>query len=762
MGPTTRRAGLCAGGAMCRRATALLVVVGVLSTVLATGAGAWPALAAEAAAPRSVKISGYGFGHGRGMGQWGAFGYASQYGWGYRQILSHYYGGTTLGTLAAPERDITVHLVELDGHNAIASALDGGALVATWPGGAPVTGAAFEVARSGGTQDVLAGPGCAGPWQQVATTTAPVTIVSGPAGASPPPAAAGASQLDACIPGIGGRAYQGALVAQPGGETDNVLPLEEYVDGVVPAESPVIWAGQGGGAELEAQAVAARSYALAFAASAGEICDTTACQMYTGLPDQYGATADAEVAATAGQVLYCEAGTSCGPAGSITLAEYSASTGGYTSGGAFPAVPDLGDAVAANPVHAWTVDVPVPTLEAAFPAVGTFLGIDVTKRNGLGQLGGRVEDLDVVGSAGSVTLTGDQFAADVGLHSDWFEVGGSITLPTTAPTTAPKTAPTTAPKTSTTTSPAATTTTSPASTTTTPPAGTTTTLPPSGGPAPTREVAPPAGPLGPDDGYWVAGSRGGVAAFGAAASYGTAFGTALAGEVRAMAATPDYRGYWLAGSKGGVLAFGDATWYGSASKLDLRRPVVGMAATPDGRGYWLVSSDGGVFAYGDAGYHGSAGRFHMRKPMVGLACTPDGQGYWLVSRGGGVFAFGDAGFYGSTATVHLDKPIVAIVPSADGRGYFLVAKDGGVFAFGDARFTGSLPGEGIKDSVVAVTPTYDGGGYYVLASSGKVYAFGNATMPHDIDPDGVAPSVRAVAIVGHRSPRSGLNKGRAR
>ncbi|MGO9658818.1 MAG: SpoIID/LytB domain-containing protein [Acidimicrobiales bacterium] len=708
-------------------------------------AGPGQALAAKAAALPAVQISGYGSGHGRGMGQWGAYGYASEYGWSYEQILSHFYGGTTLGALAGPEPDITVHLVELDGHNTIASAVGGGAVVATWAG-TPLSAAAFEVARTGGTQDIFTGPGCAGPWQQVATTTATVTMVSsqpgvsGQGGTSPAQAAGVASsELQACIPGIGARTYQGALVAQPDGETDNVLPLEDYVDGVVPAESPVIWASQGGQAELEAQAVAARSYALAFVGTGGEICDTTACQMYTGLPDQYGPTADAEVAATAGQVLYCEAGTSCGPAGSIALAEYSASTGGYTSGGAFPAVPDLGDSVPTNPVHAWTADIAVSAIESAFPSVGSFLGIDVTKRNGLGQIGGRVEDLTVVGSAGSVTLTGDQFAADLGLRSNWFELGGSATVPPTSPTTTTVTTSTTSPPATTTTA------------TTTPSGGTTTV------PEPAPAGALPDVPLGPDDGYWVAGSRGDVTAFGAAASYGTAFGTSLAGQVRAMAATPDYQGYWLVGSKGGVLAFGDATWYGSASKLHLRRPIVGMAATPDGGGYWLVSSDGGVFAYGDARYYGSAGHFRIRKPIVGMAATPDGGGYWLVARGGGVFAFGDAGFYGSTATMHLDKPIMAIVPSAKGRGYFLVARDGGVFAFGDAKFTGSLPSEGIKGSVVAVTPTYDGGGYYVLTSSGKVYAFGDATMPHGVSPQGMTLSGRAVAIVAHRSPRSGLS-----
>ncbi len=453
--------------------------------------------------------------------------------------------------------------------------------------------------------------------------------------------------------------------------------------------------------------------------------------MYTGLPDQYGPTADAEVEATAGQVLYCEAGTTCGPAGSIAFTEYSASTGGYTAGGAFPAVPDLGDSVATNPVHSWAVAVAVSTLESAFPSIGSFLGADVTKRNGLGPIGGRVESLTVVGSAGSVNVTGDQFAADLGLRSNWFEVGGSVPVTTTSPTTAPTTTP-----------PAATTTT----VTTTPPAATTT------APAP-GSTGPPAVPAGPDDGYWVATSKGDVTAYGAASSYGTAFGTSLAGQVRGMAATPDYKGYWLVGSKGGVLAFGDATWYGSASKLHLHGPIVGMAATPDGGGYWLVSSDGGVFAYGDAGYYGSAGHFHVRK-IVGIAANPEGTGYWLVSRGGGVFAFGDAGFYGSTATMHLRKPIVAIVPSVDGRGYFLVAKDGGVFAFGDARFAGSLPDEGLRGTVVAVTPTYDGGGYYVLASSGKVYAFGDAVAPRGESPAGVALPANAVAIVGYPSPRA--------
>ena len=38
----------------------------------------------------------YGYGHGCGMSQWGAVGYARN-GWGYQDILRHYFTGTTVG-----------------------------------------------------------------------------------------------------------------------------------------------------------------------------------------------------------------------------------------------------------------------------------------------------------------------------------------------------------------------------------------------------------------------------------------------------------------------------------------------------------------------------------------------------------------------------------------------------------------------------------------------------------------------------------------
>jgi SpoIID/LytB domain protein len=594
---------------------------------------------------------------------------------------------------------------------------------------------AVEVTRSDGAQVIASGPGCAGPWRAVATTTAPVTVASaglaGPAtnpadgAASTAPAASpSGSELEACLPGTGQRVYQGDLVVGPSGQTDDVLPLEEYVDGVVAAESPPVWANMGGEAALEAQAVAARSVAVALVAASGAICDTTSCQVYKGLPDQYGMTADSAVRATAGEVLYCETGSSCGPAGSVAVTEYSSSTGGYTAGGAFPAVPDLGDSVSANPVHTWNAQIPLDQVEATFPSVGAVEQVEVTQRNGLGQIGGRVDELKVVGDDGSVNLTGDQFAADFDLYSDWFAVAGAPPASTT-PTTS--TTASSGPGTS--------------------GAGTSMST------TAVKQKSSPIGgsPAGLGNGYWVANANGDVAAFGAATSYGTAVGTSLAGIVTSMAATPDNRGYWLLGSNGGVLAFGDASWYGSASKLHLSKRVIGMAPTPNGRGYWLVASDGGIFAYGNAHFYGSTGGEVLPKPIVGIAATPDGHGYWLVSSDGGIFAFGDARLYGSAGTVHLKQKVVGLVPSADGRGYFLVGKDGGVFAFGDARFLGSLPGKQIAARVAAVTPTNNGRGYYVVATNGRVFAFGAATPARQLEGAGLSLA-GAVAIVGYRLP----------
>jgi SpoIID/LytB domain protein len=718
---------------------------------MAAGLGAAGAPGASATGLQLV-VSGFGFGHGRGMGQWGAYGYASEYGWGYRQILGHYYGGTTLGTLPAPEPDISVLITELTGHYTIATAPGDGQLVANLPGGAAVVAPALEVRRSGATETVFAGPGCTGPWRKAGVSAGAVTIASALPGGSAAPAGVASSEVTLCLPGSGERTYQGQVVSRTDGRTYNVVGLEDYVDGVVPAESPVYWASSGGAAALEAQAVAARSFALAYVAQVGAVCDNTMCQVYTGLPDQWGPTADAEVSATAGQVLYCGAGSTCGQAGAVALAEYSASTGGYSAGGAFPAVADVGDSVAANPNHTWSVSVPLATVQARFPAVGTVASVTVTQRNGLGEIGGRATLVELTGSKGSIVVTGSQLAAALGLRSNWFALSLGGTPPSGSPATTTVPAATTTVPAATTTVPWGRTTTAPPSSTTTtvpwgrtttaPPSSTTTTAPPSSttttrwrttttGPAVTT-TAPASTTLpvlvgsgaraGAHGRYWVVTAKGRLAAVGGAPYYGGGTGTVLSGSIVAMAAAPGRSGYWLAGRRGGVLAYGHAGWYGSLTALHVEARVVAMASTPDGRGYWLVTRAGGVYGFGDARGFGSLAGLRTAGAVAGMAPTPDGRGYWLVTGAGGVYGFGDAAFFGSPAGSRADLPIAGIVPTHDGRGYWLVGRDGGVYAYGDAVYAGSLPGEHVRASVVSVAPAGTEG-YRLLTADGRVFVF---------------------------------------
>src|SRR3954447_2244622 len=59
------------------------------------------ALLAPAAGARTIHVvHGRGFGHGIGMSQYGAYGYA-QHGFGYARILSHYYQHTRLGSVGS-------------------------------------------------------------------------------------------------------------------------------------------------------------------------------------------------------------------------------------------------------------------------------------------------------------------------------------------------------------------------------------------------------------------------------------------------------------------------------------------------------------------------------------------------------------------------------------------------------------------------------------------------------------------------------------
>ncbi|MFD0362107.1 SpoIID/LytB domain-containing protein [Nocardia sp. GCM10030253] len=249
-----------------------------------------------------------GPGHGRGMSQVGAFDSALQ-GWVAERILEHYYPGAALGRI--PRTSVAVRLIEQDDSTLDAYA-DAGGRVA----GRELT--AGQVAHltplPGGGANVVVTVGCDGEvlWQ---SATDDPWIYPLDQGSSRP----AAEHLTLC----GGSAYRGALgVATENGEarTINRVDVEDYLLGVVPAEVQANWADRGAAEALRAQAIAARSYALAeHRYPYAQTCDTTDCQAYPGTAKEDPRAAEA-VAATAGTVLLRD--------GRILRAEYSAAPDG--------------------------------------------------------------------------------------------------------------------------------------------------------------------------------------------------------------------------------------------------------------------------------------------------------------------------------------------------------------------------------------------------------------------------------------------------
>ncbi|WP_298462727.1 SpoIID/LytB domain-containing protein, partial [uncultured Cellulomonas sp.] len=367
---------------------------------------------------QTVTVRGHGFGHGRGMGQYGALGYATMYGWTYGDIVRHYYAGTRLTSpvYGGARSLMTVRLTAQDGLELKVTAAAVPFVVGGSIAFAPGESATLRL-EAGGLIGVYRGVGCAGVGTRVGAVTSGIVQA-----ATGDPGDDLGQMLTVCRPGLD-RTYRGMLelsATVDGPRTINTVYLDDYLRGVIPRESPASWADLSGGRgahALRAQTIAARSYALAETRSTyARTCDTTACQVYGGaglngerIEDP---RTDAAVRATSGQVLTW-------PDGRPVRAEFSSSTGGYTAGGAFPAVPDEGDAVPSNPNHDWEVVRDVSALGTTY-GVGTLTDMVVTARNGLGADGGRVQTVLLTGTEGSRTVTGDALRLALNLRSNWF------------------------------------------------------------------------------------------------------------------------------------------------------------------------------------------------------------------------------------------------------------------------------------------------------------------------------------------------------
>jgi len=404
-------------------ARARLVTLAVVACALAGGAAtsAGPADAvtvnqyAAVPATRTVTVQGHGFGHGHGMSQYGAQGAAKQ-GLGYRQILDFYYPGTSWSQVDGSVRVLITADTTSDVVVATAPGLTLRDLGAGTTYRLPTPAGATKWRISVGDQNRSVVSYYASGWKTWRPGGRGTLLGDGEFRASTP--------LTLYTPS-GQRRYRGALrSASPAAgsaarDTVNVLSMDKYVQGVIPSEMPPSWQTQA----VEAQAVAARTYATwsraQYPSRYYQICDTSSCQVYGGASVE-DPRSNAAVTATARQILTY--------ANQPAFTQFSSSSGGWTSAGSvvyLTARSDPYDDYAGNPVHDWSVALKAPAVERAYPAVGTLLGIRVTRRDGNGEWGGRVWTLVLHGSREDVTVSGDAFRARFGLRSAWFSVAPS-------------------------------------------------------------------------------------------------------------------------------------------------------------------------------------------------------------------------------------------------------------------------------------------------------------------------------------------------
>lgn len=355
--------------------TALLVAPALVAALLAMGG------AAEA----KWVVPGKGFGHGAGLSQYGAFGFAKN-GRNYKEILKHYYRGVKIGK--ADTRSVRV-LIDVTGTIRFSGA-DRACGRNLRPGREylfTADGSRTSLRKGNGSK--LEGCGKQG-------------------------AAAGGSGVR--YEGVG--AYRGKLLGRNVGGSlfaINKVGIEGYVRGVIPNEIPTSWPKHA----LRSQAVAARSYALATRLNGDgyDLYDDTRSQVYGGRSSETKRTNDA-ASATANEVIKYS--------GEVATALFFSTSGGrtenseYAFAGGSPrpylkSVKDPFDEV--SPVHRWRVRFSNSEMESKLAGLfsGKLQRIRVTKTG----VSPRIVKARVVGSRGSSTVTGDTLRFRLGLRSTW-------------------------------------------------------------------------------------------------------------------------------------------------------------------------------------------------------------------------------------------------------------------------------------------------------------------------------------------------------
>ncbi len=362
--------------------------------------------AAAARPGTTFVIKGKGWGHGLGLAQYGAYGFARDGGRNYEWILDHYYRGTTLGTAGVGR----VRVLLANG----ASRLSVG------------SAAPFSVRDANGrTFNLNAGTHVLGSPLRIRSANGKLRRL-----ASPVRFDHGSAMLR-----LSGNRYRGLLrVRSRGGQLSavNDIGLEPYVKGVVAWEMPASWHPQA----LRAQAVIARTFGLVSRKTGAwfDLYDDTRSQVYGGVRAEHPRTS-AAVDATRGEVVRS--------GGALAWTFYHSTSGGKTASrrdewgppgvSYLVSVDDPHDNL--SPHHRWgPTDGDddcsnagrdcVWTAGALKRALGSYAPASirdavVTARNG----SSRVERVRLSGTSASRAITGATLRSVLGLRSTWFTIG---------------------------------------------------------------------------------------------------------------------------------------------------------------------------------------------------------------------------------------------------------------------------------------------------------------------------------------------------
>ena len=348
------------------------------------------------------RIAGHGFGHGVGLAQYGAMGYARETGHTYGWILRHYYPGTTRAGSHSGRMRVRLKQSATARVSLATVVVDGGGRRV------PISGARvyrFEPWSSDGLAMIEAATG-----HTRAHLRAPVRLSGGSM----------LRVLGLAETGVTGGRYRDAVVLHRIADevlVVNDIGLEHYLYGVVPAEMPAGWPAQA----LRSQAVVARSYALTSLRPSEpfDVYADTRSQVYRGVSGETAHTTGA-VRATRGVVLTF--------GGRIARTLFHSSSGGRTAaveevfgGGPVPYLRSVADPYdKLSPYHDWAVTLTDAEAERRLAPViaGRLVDIAVAARTA----GGRAASVRVTGTLGLRDITGTTARSLLGLRSTWFSV----------------------------------------------------------------------------------------------------------------------------------------------------------------------------------------------------------------------------------------------------------------------------------------------------------------------------------------------------